>query len=190
MSADRITTGTLDASKVTVKNLNANNITSGTISAERIDVNNLAISKLKVSGQIAIDAYSTNDIYIGGTKNGGNFRNVNIYANRYIYIGNYTYFNMQRIVIDTENRIIRSSTGGYPWELGNYNYPFSRVATTSLYVYGGNISLGNDRAKLGFFGTSPVSKKTVSNASGSTVSDAITAINNLISALRSYGLIG
>ena len=46
LNASNITTGTLDASLVTVKNLNASNITTGTLSANRIAANSIAVSKL------------------------------------------------------------------------------------------------------------------------------------------------
>lgn len=46
ISANHITTGTIDAEKVTVTNLNASNITSGQISAERINAENLTVKQL------------------------------------------------------------------------------------------------------------------------------------------------
>ena len=46
LSADKIITGTLDASKVNVTNLNANNITSGTIDANKIEVKNLSANNI------------------------------------------------------------------------------------------------------------------------------------------------
>ena len=44
-------------------------------------------------------------------------------------------------------------------------------------------------AKVGFFGTTPIGRKAVSRATGSTVASCNTAINNLITALKAYGLI-
>lgn len=44
--ADFIDTGTLDASKATVTNLNAGNITTGTLSAERLAANSISVEKL------------------------------------------------------------------------------------------------------------------------------------------------
>jgi len=189
MSADRITTGTLDASKVTVKNLNANNITSGTISAERIDVDKLEISKMKISGQTAIEAYSTTELYIGGARGGGNFSHIHIYSKNAVYIGGWDSSNTNRIIFDTVHRVIRPASTNYRWSLGNDDYPFDSIETRRLKVYTGAISLGNPNSTLGFFGTSPTFQKSVSKVTGSTVNDAITGINNLITALKSYGLI-
>lgn len=44
--ADFIDTGTLDASKATVTNLNATNITTGTLAADRIAANSISVEKL------------------------------------------------------------------------------------------------------------------------------------------------
>lgn len=44
--ADFIDTGTLDASKATVTNLNARNITTGTLSADRLAANSISVEKL------------------------------------------------------------------------------------------------------------------------------------------------
>ena len=44
--ADFIDTGTLDASKATVTNLNAGNITTGTLSADRLAANSISVAKL------------------------------------------------------------------------------------------------------------------------------------------------
>ena len=48
ISASKITTGTLDASRVTVTNLNASNITSGTLDATKVTVKNLRADSITV----------------------------------------------------------------------------------------------------------------------------------------------
>lgn len=52
INGGNITTGTLDASKVTVTNLNASNIKSGKLSANYIDATNLSVKGELLSGQI------------------------------------------------------------------------------------------------------------------------------------------
>ena len=65
-------------------------------------------------------------------------------------------------------------TSSYPWHYGYFK---------NLYVTAGNINLGNSSAKIGFFGTTPTAKKSVS---GSTTDAKLTS---LITALKNYGLI-
>lgn len=59
LSADKITTGTLDASTVTVKNINASNITTGTINASKITITNINASNI-TTGKLSAT-------YINGT---------------------------------------------------------------------------------------------------------------------------
>ena len=63
MSADRINGGTIDASKITVTNINASNITSGTIDANKVTVKNLNANNI-TSGTISADKVT------GGTLKG------------------------------------------------------------------------------------------------------------------------
>ena len=63
LSANKITTGTLDASQVTVSNLDAGNITTGTLNADRIGANSLTLGKMTTEAQAAID---NSAIQIGG----------------------------------------------------------------------------------------------------------------------------
>ena len=57
MSADRISGGTIDASKITVTNLNASNITSGTIDASKVTVKNLNADNI-TSGTLSANKIS------------------------------------------------------------------------------------------------------------------------------------
>ena len=66
-----ISTGTIDASKVTVKNINASNISTGTIDASKITVNNINASKI-TSGTLSADkinggTISSASVNIGST---------------------------------------------------------------------------------------------------------------------------
>ena len=91
----------------------------------------------------------------------------------------------------SDGTVSQLENGGYTVELDSNGYlvPSDSGHTSlgtsskkfgSLYVAGANIYLGQSLSKLGFFGTTPVSKQTVaSNASVAT----------LITALKAYGLI-
>ena len=79
INGGNITTGTIDASKVTVKNLNANNIVSGTIDASDISVININASNI-TTGQLS-------GSYIrGGTIEGVNLRTTTITSQGGVYI--------------------------------------------------------------------------------------------------------
>lgn len=70
--------------------------------------------------------------------------------------------------------------------LGTASYPWR-----SLYVGDGNIKLGSSSsARLGFLDKSPIARPSVAKVSTSgTLANAITGINNLLTALANYGLI-
>lgn len=57
LNADNITSGTIDASKITVKNISANNIISGTIDASKVTVKNLNADNI-TSGTLTADKIS------------------------------------------------------------------------------------------------------------------------------------
>ena len=83
INGGNITTGTIDASTVTITNLNASNITSGTISGSRIyggtiNGQNVTITNLNASN-ITSGTLSANNIS-GGTINGQNVTITNINA--------------------------------------------------------------------------------------------------------------
>lgn len=58
LSANKITSGTIDASKITVTNLNADNLTVGTINGQRIGKGSLSLDKL--SEEVATKEYLDN----------------------------------------------------------------------------------------------------------------------------------
>ena len=74
ISGDNITTGTLDASKINVINLNADNIKSGTISADKISGGTLDATLIK--GNLDCDGYiRTNHISFVGSSSQFNVNN-------------------------------------------------------------------------------------------------------------------
>ena len=191
INGGNITTGTIDANTVTIKNLSASNITTGTLSADRIDVSQLRLNRLYASNYIAVEAYNTSSLYIGGGYNNGTFTNLFLYANSYIYIGQNTDY--YRLIIDTSSRILRgasSGTGSYGWSLGSSTYPYLTLYSYSLDILGGSIRLGTSGAGIGFFGVNPQSRKTLSDvSSAATLAIMIGAFNSLLGHLRSYGLL-
>ena len=124
----------------------------------------------------------TSTLYTVNVKAG----NVKIICGSSVQIGTSSYY-----AIMNSSREFRpnSSSSSYPFYLGTSSYPWYHSYITNLNVVT-SAKLGTSTsAKVGFFGTTPVSRKTVSKASGSTVASCNTAINNLITALKGYGLI-
>ena len=80
----------------------------------------------------------------------------------------------------------------YKYSLGSLSYPWA-----DLYIGRGVIQLGNNASynTLGFFGATPTSRKTISTASNNmgyssaTESNYLKVLNNLVGALKTYGLI-
>lgn len=80
----------------------------------------------------------------------------------------------------------------YKYSLGSSSYPWA-----DLYIGRGVIQLGNNASynTIGFFGATPTSRKTISTASNNmgyssaTESNYLKVLNNLVGALKTYGLI-
>ena len=94
------------------------------------------------------------------------------------------------LTYNSSRQLIPSHTGSsYGSYLGTSSYPFYWGYFTGLTVQGGTLNLGTSAAKVGFFGVTAQSRKSVSTVSTSaTLSSAITGINNIINALKNYGL--
>ena len=94
------------------------------------------------------------------------------------------------LTYNSSRQLVPSHTGSsYGSYLGTSNSPFYWGYFTGLTVQGGTLNLGNSSAKVGFFGVTAQSRKSVSTVSTSaTLSSAITGINNIINALKSFGL--
>ena len=186
LSASRITSGTLDCSKVTVSNLNASSITAGTISASLIDVDSLKVNKLyTASGSLGktLIQYNSNTTYVGGDGSSWGGTNTFIYGAQNVCIGSYNSWG-QRAVFDTSTRCFRPDNASYGWTLGNATYPWSALYTRESCI--GTATNG----KVGFFGTTPVSKKKVTKPSSSaSEADVRTVLINLCEALQGYGLL-
>lgn len=197
INAGNITTGTIDASKVNVTNLQINNVKYGTYPiitcsgsygnptvAVGKDQNSSSVNpnKLTIYGTNINVGDETSTLYAVNIKAG----NVKIICGSSVQIGTSSYY-----AVMNSSREFRpsSSSSSYPFYLGTSRYPWYHSYITNLNVVT-SAKLGTSTsAKVGFFGTTPVSRKTVSRASGSTVASCNTAINNLITALKGYGLI-
>lgn len=197
INAGNITTGTIDASKVTVTNLQINNVKYGTypvITCTGTYGNpNIAVGKDQLSNSVSptkLSLYGTT-INVGDETStlytvniSGGY--VKIIGGSYVNIGTSSYY-----AVMNSSREFRPSTSSssYPFYLGTASYPwhYGNIGTLNVVT---SAKLGTSTgAKVGFFGTTPVGRKTVSRASGSTVASCNTAINNLITALKAYGLI-
>lgn len=197
INAGNITTGTIDASKVTVTNLQINNVKYGTypvITCTGTYGNpNIAVGKDQLSNSVSptkLSLYGTT-INVGDETStlytvniSGGY--VKIVGGSYVNIGTSSYY-----VVMNNSREFRpnTSSSSYPFYLGTASYPwhYGNIGTLNVVT---SAKLGTSTgAKVGFFGTTPVGRKTVSRASGSTVASCNTAINNLITALKAYGLI-
>lgn len=197
INAGNITTGTIDASRVNVTNLQINNVKYGTYPiitcsgsygnptvAVGKDQNSSSVNpnRLTIYGTTINVGDETSTLYTVNVKAG----NVKIICGSSVQIGTSSYY-----AIMNSSREFRpnSSSSSYPFYLGTSSYPWYHSYITNLNVVT-SAKLGTSTsAKVGFFGTTPVSRKTVSKASGSTVASCNTAINNLITALKGYGLI-
>ena len=199
INGGNITTGTLDASKVTVTNLQINNIKYGTYSVITCTGNQnnpvIAIGKDQLSGSAnptSLSIYGTtinvgdetSTLYKTNIKGGY----VTIMGGSYVNIGySSTYF-----VQFNSRRELRPSVNSttYPFYLGTASYPWSYAYVGNLYAVT-SVRIGTaTSSKLGFFGTAPVARKTVAAvATSATLAQTITGHNNLLNALKGYGFL-
>ncbi len=138
ISGSRITTGTIDASKVTVSNLNASNITTGSLSANRIsggtidasDIESVNITSCTISGGTYTVTGSDSKMVI---KNGLiYFYNAGATSN-FGYI--YYYDNTNQLFLGCNNDIKLEASDNISIEMGN-----------DLYIQADNFVLGNQSA--------------------------------------------
>ena len=198
INAGNITTGTIDASKVTVTNLQINNVKYGTYPiitctgnygnptvavGKDQGSNSVNPTKLSIYGTTINVGDETSTLYTVNIKGGY----VKIVGGTYVNIGTANYY-----AVMNSSREFRPSTSSssYPFYLGTSSYPWYHSYITNLNVVTSSKLGTSTSAKLGFFGTTPIARRSVASAGGSTVASCNTAINNLISALKAYGLIG
>ena len=151
-----------------------------------IDVDSLKVNKLyTASGSLGktLIQYNSNTTYVGGDGSSWGGTNTFIYGAQNVCIGSYNSWG-QRAVFDTSTRCFRPDNASYGWTLGNATYPWSALYTRESCI--GTATNG----KVGFFGTTPVSKKKVTKPSSSaSEADVRTVLINLCEALQGYGLL-
>lgn len=188
INAGNITTGTIDASKVTVTNLQINNVKYGTypvitcsgnygnptiaVGKDQFS-NSVNPTKLNIYGTTINVGDETSTLYTVNVKGGY----VKITCGSYVYIGTTNYY-----AIMNSSREFRpnTSSSSYPFYLGTSSYPWYYGYITNLNVVSSAKIGTSSSAKLGFFGTTPVSRKSVSSSA---------TVATLITALKGYGLI-
>lgn len=204
LNASNITTGTLSADRINVSDIKISRLYIGTKVA--IDsqsntiyvggdssVNSFTYLYLKASQAINFSTWSSN--YDGLTidmsgkavrPNQDNYFSLgtSAYSFKEMFAYAATIGDSYPIVINVSGsqRQLRPRTTNtsYPWYLGNSTNPFSYGYFTNLYAQV-QAQLGTSTsAKVGFFGTTPVVRKTVANNA---------TVATLITALKGYGLI-
>ena len=129
LNASNITSGTIDASKITVTNIDASKITSGTISADRIDTDKLYVDRLYCNSgfkKCVIDCHNTDIIYIGGENNSNSVNYVYMKANSTAYIGSWG-SNSAQFVFNMGSSISFYSSSGTIASLGTYSQPWGDI---------------------------------------------------------------
>ena len=185
INAGNITTGTIDASKVNVTNLQINNVKYGTYPiitcsgsygnptvAVGKDQNSSSVNpnRLTIYGTTINVGDETSTLYTVNVKAG----NVKIICGSSVQIGTSSYY-----AIMNSSREFRPSSSGstYPFYLGTSSYYWHYA-----YIGSNTVKLGSSTSsKLGFFSTTPVTRQTVSSSA---------TVSILITALKKYGLIG
>lgn len=185
INAGNITTGTIDASKVTVTNLQINNVKYGTYpiitctgsySNPTVAVgkdqnsNSVRPNKLTIYGTTINVGDETSNLYTVNIEGG----TVKIICGTAVNIGASNYY----AVMNSSREFRPSSSGStYPFYLGSSSYYWHYA-----YIGSNTVKLGNSTSsKLGFFSATPVSRQTVSSSA---------TVATLITALKKYGLIG
>ena len=105
--ADFITTGTLDASKATITNINASNITTGTLKGDRLDDHGVPV--IKLDGSIANGNWKLD--FRNGTFTVGNISATNITAGTIKNVNNNnSYWNLDTGAFKTTDATIVNAT--------------------------------------------------------------------------------
>ena len=156
-----ITTGSIDASKVSVTNLSASNIVSGTLSASRIsggtldaskitvtnlDASSIDTSTLKVyklyagsSTSVAVTSSGTETLYVGGDGT-WNYKYLKIFADTVQFM-QFSSGSTSMLVMDVGGQTLRPNTNNM-WDLGNVNYGFGTLYINNISCKGSSGACG------------------------------------------------
>lgn len=188
ISADRISGGTIDASKITVDNLDINKVKYGNYPVIECSGNPPTITIGKNSGWLATKLeLKGKDVAI----NADNGRTITFGANGYtnpieIYVTNGSYAYLR-----PAQQLKAGYTGGASYAyLGDSNHYFREGYVDKMHTGAYNQIGHSTTAKVGFFGTAPIAKKTVSTVATSAASSTIASkVNEVINAMKGYGLL-
>lgn len=201
ISGDNIRTGTIDASLINVTNLNINNVkylgypvircsgkttTDISVSIGTAD-NNMSADTVIYGRQLRLisgyNVASNNEaIVLGGRYSSSND------AKYYLWIKS-TSTDMQILPYNTRNYNTGDSTSGGV-KVGDTSHYFADSYVQNVYI-GKYAQIGvSNSAKVGFFGTAPIAKKTVNTVATSAASSTIAGkVNEVINAMKGYGLL-
>lgn len=182
INGGNITTGTIDASKATITNINATNINTGNLSANRIsggtlDANKITVTNLSASS-ITTGTLDANKVIVKNL-NADSITAGGLGVN-YIRMGDQACFGQ-----GSTSSALNIGGTTYRW--------VSRVeiGASAFQVNSTSVRLGySSSSYLGFFGSSGSAKTTVNTiSSSSTLYNCVAQLNNLITALKNYGLV-
>lgn len=133
-------------------------------------------------------AYITN-LYINDTKFDPSSTSGGSFAGSQVTMGGSTSY---YIVCNTSRELRPSHTStSYPCYLGTSTYPWHYAYIGSVSVMIGTSSSSYGGSKVGFYGTTPIARKSITTVSTSATSSTIaTKLNELIGYLKNYGLLG
>lgn len=202
LSADRISGGSIDASKIEVKNLAIDDVTyggypvitcSGSTTAPTI-----AIGKSQSSNTYRateLDLYAK-DIQIGDSCSTGRTLsidtgtlNIDAYSGIKFHVNAST--SSSAFALTTNNEF-RPDNTSLTSNLGSSTYYWSNAYIGSTAAYIGKTT----SSKIGFFGTTPIARQTLSTSSNNmgytsaTANNYLYVLNNVVGIMKKYGLIG
>lgn len=200
ISGDNIKTGTIDASLINVTNLNINNVhylghpvitctgskfSDAQISIGDINGNNAALTKIQGRQVQILTGFKTDNtdgIVFGGRQDSSNR------VEYYLWM-QCDYYNLRIFPYNTRYYNAADATGKKV-TLGDSDHYFADSYVQNAYIAKyAQIGVSNS-AKVGFFGTAPIAKKTVNTVATSAASSTIAGkVNEVINALKGYGLL-
>lgn len=213
ITANKIAANTITAASGVIASIDASKITTGTLSADRISGGTIT----GVTINIATDATVGDDLFIG--TGAYKTRIVNVNGTGYLYNSNtipaLKFWGSGSVWCGEDFAIANgSSIGVYNAGIGGSTWSsLITLSQTQISLVPGSTAVGvliggSTSAKLGFFGTTPTTKRTVADPSATTVTTApasytqtwggqvytdIRALRatllTLIDALQAYGLI-
>lgn len=188
ISADRISGGTIDASKITVDNLDINKVKYGNYPVIDCSGNPPTITVGKNAGWFASKLALKGEKVVINAANG-----------RSIFFGASGYTNSIEIYFSSSNsaylrptqQLGAGYTGGLSYAyLGDSNHYFREGYVDKMHTGAYNRIGHSTTAKVGFFGTAPVVKKTVNTVATNAASSTIASkVNEVINSLKGYGLL-